>query len=110
MFYDARHIKEQRALRLVSKPVGAAKRVLLGNSGNRKRLTGKPGEEHVMLRDIFGFELRNIPGNLMSVMGIIRLVSLDRKLVPLGGEDARAPNRLKPAPFTLITQELSLPR
>ena len=95
---DPRHIEEQRALGFVLKSVRTAERVLLGNAGDRERLTGEAGQQNVMRRDILNGDFGDVAVDFVVVVGEVRGVGLLAVLVPLGRKDALAADGLEAPP------------
>ncbi len=111
---DARHIKKQRALGFTFKTVRATQRILLTDAGQRKGLTGKAGQQHLMVGNRLIDMLINrllirqtgrlgnqpditvelMPGGIAVVIGFI---GAHRFFIPLAGEYALATNLLKAA-------------
>ena len=84
---DARHLEEQGSLSLVLEARGAPERALLGDPGERERLAGEAGEQHVEVLDVIGGNLADVTGGRLPV---VHPVSLLGEPVPLAGEHASA--------------------
>src|SRR5262245_11276255 len=96
---DLCRIKEESTLRLVQKAVLSTQCIFLGHSGNRKRLTGKPSQKHIVLRHEFW--LLGKFADISSDRVIIRVIVGVRFLavfVPFGCENASATNTLEAFP------------
>ncbi|MNZ88641.1 hypothetical protein D3C78_1075370 [compost metagenome] len=91
---DTGHVEEQGALRLVLEAVGAAQRVLLGHAGNRERLAGEAGHQHVVLGDLAGLDLGDVAGHVVVAVEV-RLIGHAGVLVPLAGEHTAATGALE---------------
>lgn len=84
---DAGDVEKERALRFAGKAVGAAKRVFLGDAGNREGLAGKAGEQQVVIGNFGGVDLRNVAIDGVTA-GEIFGIGLLRVAIPLAGEHA----------------------
>src|SRR5579884_2153656 len=101
---DARHLEKQRPLRPAQEPVRAAERVLLRYAGDRERLAGKAGEQHIVLRDVVLAHGADVAGDRVAIAEI-RPVGTLRVDVPLTRKNARAARGLKPQPHAADSSE-----
>ena len=60
---DPRHVEEQRSLRFVGESMTAPERVLFGDAGDGKRLTGKARQQYIVIGNFRRFNLRNVAGD-----------------------------------------------
>lgn len=91
---DAADVKEQRALRLVGKSVGAAEGVLFGNAGNREGLAGKAAEQDIVVGDVGSIDFGNVAVGGVAAWKVLD-VGLLRVGVPFAGEHALTAEFLK---------------
>lgn len=92
---DPLDVEEKRALGLAFETMLPAKRVLLGDPGDRERLAGEAGQQDVVVGNLLNGDLGDVAVD--GVIAEIRPVGDLGILVPLGGKDAPTAGRLEPA-------------
>ncbi len=96
-------IEEERALRFACEAVGTTEGILLRYSGEAEGLAGEPREKNVVIGDVDGLDLRDVPGDLVG--GEVRPIGCLRIFVPLAGENAFRADRFEAEAHTADSRE-----
>jgi len=83
---DARHVEKQRALRGIGKAMRAPQGVFLGYAGNAERLTGKTGQQDIVIRHVLCIHRGDVAGNRLPV-GKVGVIGFLRVAIPFAGKD-----------------------
>src|SRR5262249_50028546 len=97
-------IEEQRSLGVATESVWPAECILLGDSGNRKRLARKSGKQQVVLGDTGGFHLADIASDFVIAVEI-RAIGLLRVFIPFACKNALTTEWLETQPQPTNTGE-----
>ena len=93
-FDNARHVEEQRALCFAGETVRLAQRIFLRYSGYREGLAGKSCQQYVVVGNVGGLHLGDVPGDGVPVAKVFGVGFL-RVAVPFAGVYAAPADLLK---------------